>query len=221
MVIAHAHIYSQSRFTMKRSSAPSLNQRIPKVTKTSHMREASGKGSKAVKSASSSPSLTATQLKSLHYLLSAASYLSVLEGSTLSKAGLREKCYQAYHGINDDHVGVVKNFMDGTGRFEILWENGRFHNGYGNLSGLSYDSINSVIKKPTLKGSNNISGRQILEKGKLALQDAKKYLAYWNEFLVNGSLPSGMNEENALQHVMKRAMEETSTELGNDEDSGK
>lgn len=205
MVIAHAHIYSQSRFTMKRSSAPSLNQRIPKVTKTSHMREASGKGSKAVKSASSPPSLTATQLKSLHYLLSAASYLSVLEGSTLSKAGLREKCYQAYHGINDDHVGVVKNFMDGTGRFEILWENGRFHNGYGNLSGLSYESIN----------------RQILEKGKLALQDAKKYLAYWNEFLVNGSLPSGMNEENALQHVMKRAMEETSTELGNDEDSGK
>ena len=84
------------------------------------MREASGKGSKAIKSASSSPSLTTTQLKSLHYLLSAASYLPVLEGSTLSKAGLREKCYQAYHGINDDHVGVVKNFLDGTGRFEIF-----------------------------------------------------------------------------------------------------
>ena len=73
---------------MKRSLAPSLNPRIPKLPKTSLMREATGKGSNAGKLASSSPSLTATQLKSLHYLVSAASYLSVLQVSTLLKAGL-------------------------------------------------------------------------------------------------------------------------------------
>ena len=220
---SHVTIIFIPRFTMKRSSAPSLNQKIPKVSKNSHTREASVRApsqSKSIKLLPAQPSLTAPQLKALHYLLAAASYLSVLEGNTLSKAGLRDKCYQAYHGIDDDQVGVVRNFMDGTGRFEILWQNGRIHNGYGHLSGISHESIYAVIKKPTLKGLNDISGRQILEKGKLALQDAKKYLAYWNEFMINGCLPSGMNEENALHHVMKRAMEETSLELGNDEESG-
>ena len=31
--------------------------------------------------------------------------------------------------------------------------------------------------------------------------------------LVNGSMPSGMTEENALKHVLKRAMEESSCEV--------
>ena len=50
--------------------------------------------------------------------------------------------------------------------------------------------------------------------------DAKKYLAYWMEFLVNGSMPSGMNEENALQHVLRRAQEESSSEIVEEDESG-
>ena len=41
------------------------------------------------------------------------------------------------------------------------------------------------------------------------------------EFLVDGSMPSGMTEVNALQHVMKRAAEEMSLECAEeDEDEG-
>ena len=47
----------------------------------------------------------------------------------------------------------------------------------------------------------------------LAFKKSKKALAYWNEFLVNGSMPSGITEENALKHVLKRAMEESSCEV--------
>ena len=32
-------------------------------------------------------------------------------------------------------------------------------------------------------------------------------------------MPSGMNEDNALQHVMKRAMEEQSLEIADDDES--
>ena len=42
------------------------------------------------------------------------------------------------------------------------------------------------------------------------MKEAKKYLAFWMEFLVDGSMPSGMTEVNALQHVMKRAADEMS-----------
>ena len=72
-----------------------------------------------------------------------------------------------------------------------------------NLSGLSRASIEEVIYKPTLKGKTIITGRQILDKTRDALKEAKKYLAFWMEFLVGGSMPSGMKEVNALQHVMK------------------
>ena len=89
------------------------------------------------------------------------------------------------------------------------------------LSGLSRASIEEVIYKPTLKGKTIITGRQILDKARDALKEAKKYLAFWMEFLVDGSMPSGMTEVNALQHVMKRAAEEMSLECAEeDEDEG-
>lgn len=49
--------------------------------------------------------------------------------------------------------------------------------------------------------------------------EAKKFLAYWMEFLVDGNMSSGMNEENALLYVLKRAMEEQSPEIADDEES--
>lgn len=53
------------------------------------------------------------------------------------------------------------------------------------------------------------------------MKEAKNYLAFWMEFLVGGSMPSGMTEVNALQHVMKRAADEMSLECAKvDEDEG-
>ena len=143
----------------------------------------------------------------------------MLEGSTLNIAGIREKCSKTYHGYDEDHVGMAENFLDGRGRFNVLWDSGRIASGYGHLTGISRESINEVLFKPTLKGKNLITGRQILDKAKAALCEAKKFLAYWMEFLVDGNMPSGMNEDNALQHVMKRAMEEQSLEVADDDES--
>ena len=49
-------------------------------------------------------SLTAKQLKSLQYLLSAAAYATVIEAATIHGAGLREKCYKHDHGY-DEEIG--------------------------------------------------------------------------------------------------------------------
>jgi hypothetical protein len=51
----------------------------------------------------------------------------------------------------------------------------------------------------TLTGKKVIDGRQILDKAKAALLEAKKLLGYWMEFLYNGQFPSGMNEEDCGQ----------------------
>jgi hypothetical protein len=70
-----------------------------------------------------------------------------------------------------------------------------------------------------LKGNTLITGRQIVDKAKLALNEAKKLLGYWMEFLVNGQMPSGKNEDDALQYVLDRAYQETSVEHDDDNDS--
>ena len=207
---------------MKHSAAPnSTNSFVSKRSKSSHSRPATAKPASHAKPVKyiPPPPLTAKQQKSFHWLLSGASYISVLEGSTLNIAGIREKCSKTYHGYDEDHVGMAENFLDGRGRFNVLWDSGRIASGYGHLTGISRESINEVLFKPTLKGKNLITGRQILDKAKAALCEAKKFLAYWMEFLVDGNMPSGMNEDSALQHVMKRAMEEQSLEVADDDES--
>ena len=42
-------------------------------------------------------------------------------------------------------------------------------------------------------------------------------LALWIEFLIDGQMPSGMNEINDLQHVLKRASALTSNEVVEDD----
>ena len=200
----------------KRASLQSYHKSSKsKMGKTSHSREVSAKSNSQQKVVKYVPSqsLTRTQLKALQYLLSGVSYLSVLESSKTNKAKMRDRCGKAFHGFDTDHLGVVSNFLMGRGRFEVLWDDDRISSGYGDLSGLRRETIDHSIRNATLRGNHALSGRQILEKAELALCEAKKFLAYWMEFLVNGSLPSGMTEENALKHVMKRALEESSCEL--------
>ena len=201
---------------MKRSEAPSnLKPSFRKKAKPDRLKETAVRMPPPTqpKTVRISPTpLNAKQLKSLQFLLSGASYASVLETEKTNATGLREKCSDHYHGVDEDRIGVVKNFLLGNDRFHVLWDSGRIASGFGNLSGLSRESIAEVIYYPTLKGKNLITGRQVLEKSRVSLREAKKYLAFWMEFLVGGSMPSGMTEVNALQYVMKRAMEEMSDE---------
>jgi hypothetical protein len=216
LTATRTHIY----ITMKRQSSHSdHNPSNSKMSKASHSREAPARVPTQKPRYVPPPSLTTKQLKPFQYLVSGASYLIVLQGGTMSGAGVRDKCGKTFHGYDEDHQGVVQNFLDGRGRFEVLWDNGRIVQGYGHLSGLRRDSIDLSIRNATLRGDHILSGRQILEKAKDVLCESKKYLAYWMEFLIKGEMPSGKTEVDALKHVMRRAQEETSCEIEPDNES--
>lgn len=159
------------------------------------------------------PPITAKQQKAFHFLLSAAAYNSVLEGNTDCTDGIRDLCGKFYHGFDEDNVGVAENFLQGNGRFGVLWDDDVIGPGYGPLSGVTHEQLSYYIYLPTLRGKNLIQGRQVLDKARACLLEAKKMLALWIEFLIDGRLPSGMTEDNALQHVLKRSRALTSTEV--------
>ena len=210
--------------TMKRSAAPSNTHPsgASKKMKPTKVVESSIVNKeimplKVVAKSGPPPPINAKQQKAFHHLLSAAAYNSVLEGNTDSTDGLRELCARYYHGFDEDNIGIAASFLQGDGRFGVLWDDNVIAQGFGHLSGLSHAQLSYYILRPTLRGKNLITGRQILEKGRACLMEAKKMLALWVEFLIDGQMPSGMNENNALQHVLKRARALTSNEVVEDE----
>lgn len=216
--------------TMKRSAAPSKysngvaskKMKIEKIHESHSNRKPANDSQLVPRNPKTLPStpLNAKQQKAFHFLLSAAAYISVIEGKSDSTSNLREKCAINYHGYDDDHIGVAGNFLEGKGRYEILWQDGRISSGLGSLSGLTHGSLSDVILRPTLRGKNLITGRQILDKARACMLEAKKLLGYWMEFLVNDHFPSGTNEDNAYEHVLNRAREETSVEIDDDDCEG-
>ena len=91
--------------------------------------------------------------------------------------------------------------------------------GFGPISGLSSSSIERVILLSTLKGSKILDGRSVLKKAKAALAECRILVAYWMDFLIDGSMPSGMTEEDALEYVLNKSFQENSIEIDdNDED---
>jgi hypothetical protein len=202
---------------MKRSGAPSNSRPsgASKKMKPTKVAESAvvKKDLKPLAKSGPPPPITAKQQKAFHFLLSAAAYISVLEGNTDSTDGLREQCARFYHGFDEDNIGVAGNFLEGNGRFGVLWDDDVIKPGFGSLSGISHEQLSYYITRPTLSGKNLITGRQILDKARACLLEAKKMLALWQEFLIDGQLPSGMNEMNALQHVMKRARALTNSEV--------
>jgi hypothetical protein len=216
--------YTYHESSMKRSAALSLTK--PAATKKHKPVNVVSSLARVVQAtktkASVTPKLSRSQLKGFHYLLSTASYITVLEGTQMGVKKIRERCYDHYHGYDADHPGVVKMFLEGQGRFRVIWNAGRIVNGFGTFSGIAIETLEKAISRPTLKGTTLITGRQLLDKAKEALSEAKKLLGFWMEFMNNGSLPSGMNEEYALQYVLFRAFQESSSERGDrgdDDDS--
>ena len=153
--------------TMKRQSASSYhNPSKLTMSKTSHSREVSAKPTylpKVVKYVPP-PSLTAKQLKAFQYLDPGVSFLTVLEGLTTNKTKMRDRCAKTFHGYDDDHLGVVNNFLTGQGRFDVLWEDDRIASGFGDLSGLRRDSIDDSIRNVTLRGVTSYLGAKFMIK---------------------------------------------------------
>ena len=161
---------------MKLSAAPSLTKSATsKKQKQSVPTEQLRKVAPASKMTKTKvQSLSVKQLKAFHSLLSAASYTSVLEDTQMGIKGIRDKCYQHYHGYDRDHIGVLRMFLEGSGRYRVLWDGDRIINGFGSLSGITHESVAKAVPNSTLKGNTLITGRQIVEKAKLALNEAKK-----------------------------------------------
>ena len=193
------------------------------------------------------PKLKANQLKIIQYLLSTASYVSVLQspptrGVTIKANMVKydlmivKHCFEKftmimfslkphryYHGEGNDQIGHVGMFLNGKGRYAVLWETMNSENsdviaeGFGPISGISRKSIEDVVRRSTLSGKKEIDGRQLLSKAKVALKDAKILLSYWYEFIRNG-MPSGKDETDALKYVLNRAFEERSQERDDDDE---
>jgi hypothetical protein len=172
----------------------------------------------------SDPPLKAKQLKLLQFLLSAVSFLGVLEGSQDNVRNIRDMCGKYYHGYDNDHVGHAKLFLDAKSRFKVLWENSHgdrlnyIADGFGPISGLTRVSIEKVLKMTTLSGTKALDGRSILKKAKAAMAECRILLAYWMEFTVGGVMPSGMNEEDALRYVLNKSYANNSNDLDDDDD---
>ena len=50
-----------------------------------------------------------------------------------------------------------------------------------------------------------------------AIAECKILLSFWIDFLVDGAMPSGMNEDDALQHVINKAYQENAADLDDDD----
>lgn len=134
------------QFKMKRSAAPSATNNGAASKKMRPTKNEECESNRKPPSASQlvprvpktipATPLNARQQKAFHYLLSGASYVSVIEGNADNIPKLREKCAINFHGYDDDHIGVVRDFLEGNGRFDLLWTDGRISGGLGNLSGL-------------------------------------------------------------------------------------
>ena len=131
--------------------------------------------------------------------------------------------HRFYHGDGEDQIGHVGMFLNGQGRYSVLWETmnreggDTIAEGFGPISGLSRRSIEEVVRSPTLSGNKKINGRQLMSKAKVALREAKVLLGYWTEYTRNG-MPSGMNETDAIKHVLNRAFQEKSAECDDNDD---
>ena len=172
----------------------------------------------------SDPPLKAKQLKLLQFLISAVSFLGVLESTQDNVRNIRNMCGKYYHGYDNDHVGHAKLFMDAKSRFKVLWENNHgerldyIADGFGPISGLARGSVEKVLTMTTLSGTKALDGRSILKKAKAAMVECRILLAYWMEFVINGVMPSGMNEEDALQFVLNKSYADKSNDLDDDDD---
>ena len=124
---ARSHYYIIQ--TMKRSAAPSnthpsgasKKMKPTKVVESSVIKKEI-KPLKVVDKSGPLPSINAKQQKAFHHLLSAAAYNSVLEGISDSTEGLRELCARYYHGFDEDNIGIAASFLQGDGRFGVLWD---------------------------------------------------------------------------------------------------
>lgn len=81
-------------------------------------------------------------------------------------------------------------------------------------------SLIDIILRPTLRGQNLITGRQILDKARACVMEAKKLLGFWMEFLVDDHFPSGMSHDDASEYVLGRARDESSIEVDEDDAEG-
>ena len=66
------------------------------------------------------PPLKMEKLKSVHYLIAASCYISILESSQDNIWNIREMTEKYYHGDGEDILGKAQDFLRGKFRFEVL-----------------------------------------------------------------------------------------------------
>jgi hypothetical protein len=74
----------------------------------------------------SEPPLKMKQSKSVHHLIAASCYISILKPSQYNIRNIREMTEKYYHGDGEDFLGKAQDFLRGKFRFEVLWTDDKF-----------------------------------------------------------------------------------------------
>jgi hypothetical protein len=144
-----------------------------------------------------------------------------------SQGDLWAKMGVLFHGEPDDEdsIALVDSVINGYGYFAELWEKkplanneegNEFTEGGFNLvlkSSISYDTTTNYISKQAFtiatlrKKSKNsqlpVSGRALFDAAKDSWKELKKAYVFANDFMPDGSLPSGKTLEDLFVYVRK------------------
>ena len=143
--------------------------------------------------------------------------------------------FQAYHGSAEvDIASFALQCIAGDGAYSALWDKEE-ETGVTTLTlkksichreEFRYISGSSItiasISVANQKSSVLIDGRAIFNTGKKVLKNCKKALAFEKQFLRNGQMPSGSNEEDLDKYIldgMIKALKASGADENDDPDS--
>ncbi len=158
------------------------------------------------------PLASASAQKQAQECISLYCYIAMNKKGRMHQKDQMKYLFDAYHG-KDGKASAILMFLNGEGRFAALWE-GPFKELAsclpGNLvdkNGVRYTMHHFTVEslgRATGKSKVLLNGRGILNKAMKAIRACKKYYAIYISKLINGvHLPSGLNEEDMLQSVVK------------------
>ena len=158
------------------------------------------------------PLASASAQKQAQECISLYCYIAMNKKGRMHQKDQMKYLFDAYHG-KDGKASAILMFLNGEGRFAALWE-GPFKELASCLprnlvdkNGVRYNMHHFTVEslgRATGKSKVLLNGRGILNKAMKAIRACKKYYAIYISKLINGvHLPSGLNEEDMLQSVVK------------------
>jgi hypothetical protein len=120
---------------------------------------------------------------------------------------------ELFHGNNlKKNIGQIEQFEKTTGFYNPVWsregDSVRISPEFGSplsnllLRALFHREVHLLGLRNFGKNRQILSGKRIMNKANNTLKECKKYQAFWEEFMVNGSFLSGKDETDCVRYVL-------------------